>query len=430
MSMAKRESAPTRAQQQAARPEYTLKVEREKQVKAEPVGRQTGREKSKRKCTATNVLTLSAGTRGGGARGVRSGGEGRRRRKRSTSSRTERPPHADDLSGLPPQAGELPFHTTEVQVLPMQPFATRHTHQATGLRFRGRKEGTHASLAAGEQRTRGRSGRSQQGRGDRRQAQGRNERLVNGREVEPKARQGGPRRSGSMPEYDADGTNATQHERNMLSVARGTQHGRYVPQDNCGIDGAIQCAIWNVDANGINAIQPGRNFLNAPCNTDCAIQTTLRQNMLWIKEYMEWTKGHKGPEVKTPWYVWSGVCCMAFTWLMRKGKGRAKTEPGEHREEKGGSKASRCVSRMTQQRRLTQQRMRRWNKTRKVNQGDKDRKKYRHKVRASLRWMRRNDDGVEATEANIKEGRNRARTLKGINKKRKGGAGGGTKART
>eukprot|EP00965_Chrysotila_dentata_P158062 5221991-Pleurochrysis_carterae.AAC.1 len=62
------------------------------------------------------------------------------------------------------------------------------------------------------------------------------------------------------------------------------------------IDGAIQCAIWNVDANGTNATQLGRNLLNAPCNTDCAMQTTHRQNMLCIKEYMERMKGHKGPE--------------------------------------------------------------------------------------------------------------------------------------
>eukprot|EP00965_Chrysotila_dentata_P162669 5371386-Pleurochrysis_carterae.AAC.1 len=83
---------------------------------------------------------------------------------------------------------------------------------------------------------------------------------------------------------------------------------------------------------------------------------------------------------------------------------------------------------MTQQRRLIQQRIRRWNKTRIVNQGDKDRKKYRHKVRASLRWMRR-EDGMEAKEANVKEGRDRVQTLKGINTKRKGGAGRGTRAR-
>eukprot|EP00965_Chrysotila_dentata_P082248 2714359-Pleurochrysis_carterae.AAC.1 len=174
----------------------------------------------------------------------------------------------------------------------MQPPAARHTHQAAGSRFRGRKEGTHASLATGEQRTRGRSGRSQQGRGDRRQAQGRKERLVNGREVEQKARQGGFRRGGSMPEYGIDDTYATQHERNMLSADRGTQHERYMPRDNCGIDGAIHAnrkkgATWNADANGTNAVQPERNLLNAPCDTDCAIKTTHKQNTLSIKEYME-----------------------------------------------------------------------------------------------------------------------------------------------
>eukprot|EP00965_Chrysotila_dentata_P185025 6108231-Pleurochrysis_carterae.AAC.1 len=37
---------------------------------------------------------------------------------------------------------------------------------------------------------------------------------------------------------------------------------------------------------------------------------------------------------------------------------------------------------------------------------------------------------MEAKEANIKEGRDRAKKLKGINMKRKGGAGGGGRART
>eukprot|EP00965_Chrysotila_dentata_P011716 384268-Pleurochrysis_carterae.AAC.1 len=239
-------------------------------------------------------------------------------------------------------------------------------------------------MEAGEQRTRGRRRRSQQGRGYRRQEQEWKERLVNGREVERKARQGGSRSGGGTLEYDIDGTYATQYERNMLCVDRATQHERYVPRHTCGIVDAIQAekkrgAIWNTDANGTSAIQPERNFLNAPCDMDCAIKTTHRQNTLWIKEYMERMKGHKRPTVGTLVNVLSGICCMAFTWLRRKGKGRASTEQSEHREKKGGSKASRRAFRMAQQRRLTQQRIRRWNKTRKVNPDDKDRKKYRHK---------------------------------------------------
>eukprot|EP00965_Chrysotila_dentata_P135674 4485457-Pleurochrysis_carterae.AAC.1 len=67
---------------------------------------------------------------------------------------------------------------------------------------------------------------------------------------------------------------------------------------------------------------------------------------------MEWTKA----AVRTLVYVWFGICCMAFTWLMRKGKRCANTEQSEQREKKGGSKASRRVNRITQQRRLIQQR--------------------------------------------------------------------------
>eukprot|EP00965_Chrysotila_dentata_P045454 1509994-Pleurochrysis_carterae.AAC.2 len=75
------------------------------------------------------------------------------------------------------------------------------------------------------------------------------------------------------------------------------------------------------------------------------------------------------------------------------------------------------------QRRLIQQRIRRWQRTGKVTCDDKDRKKYRHKIRASLQWLRRKVS-TEAKELNIRECRNRGKTTNDKNMKRKGGAGG------
>eukprot|EP00965_Chrysotila_dentata_P128107 4236072-Pleurochrysis_carterae.AAC.2 len=57
-----------------------------------------------------------------------------------------------------------------------------------------------------------------------------------------------------------------------------------------------------------------------------------------------------------------------------------------------------------------------------------DKRKYRHKVRASMRWMR-GKDSTEAKEANIRERRNRTKKISEKNTSRKGGAGGRGKAR-
>eukprot|EP00965_Chrysotila_dentata_P079975 2637797-Pleurochrysis_carterae.AAC.1 len=117
--------------------------------------------------------------------------------------------------------------------------------------------------------------------------------------------------------------------------------------------------------------------------------------------------------------VYVGV--ILFTWLSRVGKERAESEQEEHKRNRGGEKADSRASGKIQQRRMIQRRIQRWNKTRKVK--DKDWKKYRHKVRAFLPWMRR-ECRTEAMEANFREGRNRAETMEEGNVKRKGGAGG------
>eukprot|EP00965_Chrysotila_dentata_P021443 710310-Pleurochrysis_carterae.AAC.2 len=69
----------------------------------------------------------------------------------------------------------------------------------------------------------------------------------------------------------------------------------------------------------------------------------------------------------------------------------ARTErgEGENEEKKRGTKKHNKANKKIRQRRLIQHRIRRWIKACKGEyDGTKDRMKYRHKVRASLRWIR------------------------------------------
>eukprot|EP00965_Chrysotila_dentata_P181675 5997525-Pleurochrysis_carterae.AAC.2 len=85
---------------------------------------------------------------------------------------------------------------------------------------------------------------------------------------------------------------------------------------------------------------------------------------------MDETKQHRMMQIA---YV--GVTIMI--WLMRMGKRHAASEQKEHKKNKGGEKASIHATRETQQRRIIQQRISKWNGARKVSA--KDWKKYRHK---------------------------------------------------
>eukprot|EP00965_Chrysotila_dentata_P053301 1769170-Pleurochrysis_carterae.AAC.1 len=80
---------------------------------------------------------------------------------------------------------------------------------------------------------------------------------------------------------------------------------------------------------------------------------------------MERMKRNKRHAVRPLVNACSGICWIVITWFIRMGKGRAGTEQDEHRKNKGGTKASRRAIRKIQQRKLIQQRIRRWNKTRK-----------------------------------------------------------------
>eukprot|EP00965_Chrysotila_dentata_P012406 408257-Pleurochrysis_carterae.AAC.2 len=168
---AKRETAPTRAQQQAARPVYTLEVEREKQVRGEGAQGLVREKGEGRQNDKTNSRMLIAGSGGEGAQGVRGSSEGRRRSTRRTEDGVELPPHTNNLQGLQTTSRELSFRATKMQVLPMQPAEARDANRAKGLCAGGREAGANAGVATRGQRTWERRSGPQWGRGSGRQRQ-------------------------------------------------------------------------------------------------------------------------------------------------------------------------------------------------------------------------------------------------------------------
>eukprot|EP00965_Chrysotila_dentata_P093539 3090525-Pleurochrysis_carterae.AAC.1 len=151
MAKARRGAAPTRAQQQAARPEYTMDVEQEKQVRRETLQEKINTE-GRKTYIRKNVCLLSAGTRGGAPQDMR-GGSGRARwSTRRAAGGAERAANTNGLQGLQDAPGQLPLHAVEVQVFPLQPSRAGGAGGAQGQGTRGGKEGAYASMATGGQR--------------------------------------------------------------------------------------------------------------------------------------------------------------------------------------------------------------------------------------------------------------------------------------
>eukprot|EP00965_Chrysotila_dentata_P004359 141800-Pleurochrysis_carterae.AAC.1 len=125
-----------------------------------------------------------------------------------------------------------------------------------------------------------------------------------------------------------------------------------------------------------------------------------------------------------------GVCGIGIIWLLNREKRAAgpEYEEYEYKKENRGTKANLKASNRIRQRQLIQQRIRRWNKTRKGKYDGKDRMKYRQKIRASKRWLERRGT-TEAQEANTRESRKRGRQKREKDKRRRGGSGGGGRAR-
>eukprot|EP00965_Chrysotila_dentata_P129564 4283109-Pleurochrysis_carterae.AAC.1 len=120
MEKARRGTAPSRAQLQAARPEYTLDVEQEKQArsKARHVTLNTRRGLAIENVNDACLLNTGAGRQA--ARDLR-GGSGRNRwSERRTQSGTGRATDADGLQGVQGEPRELPLYAAKVQVFPLQ----------------------------------------------------------------------------------------------------------------------------------------------------------------------------------------------------------------------------------------------------------------------------------------------------------------------
>eukprot|EP00965_Chrysotila_dentata_P097843 3234947-Pleurochrysis_carterae.AAC.2 len=161
MARAKRETAPTRAQLQAAKPEYTLSVEKKKQVRKGGVDRGKRQRERGESAPLTNMQICYACSGGSGTPEVRGGGQWRRRGENGAARGAERLEDADGLQRFPTSSWELPFLSTQVQLFSVQPPKGRNASFAQGHGTRRRKKGEDAGLAAGRQGRRRRGGRPQ-----------------------------------------------------------------------------------------------------------------------------------------------------------------------------------------------------------------------------------------------------------------------------
>eukprot|EP00965_Chrysotila_dentata_P094955 3140228-Pleurochrysis_carterae.AAC.1 len=186
LARSKRESAPTRVQQQAAKPEYNIGVEMEKQVKS--AGFQEG-DMCAAIGTYANITHLwswnawlwNAGAGGCGPRGLRGDCERGRRSKGEAAGGAECGQDADGVLGLSPTSRELPVFQTKVQILPLQSPQQRYPHHPQGQGTGGREERKDAVMAAGWQRRPGRRGRPQPWKGRWRHTQRKHAGMVNGK---------------------------------------------------------------------------------------------------------------------------------------------------------------------------------------------------------------------------------------------------------
>eukprot|EP00965_Chrysotila_dentata_P041833 1388011-Pleurochrysis_carterae.AAC.1 len=211
---------------------------------------------------------------------------------------------------------------------------------------------------------------------------------------------------------------------------------------SCGCE--IECLTSTLPTQAIRAKNGAcetllaRNDLPCGCEMECATCTLCRQGTTRQGKHMERTNGVKRRTLLPLMYVFAYVCGMCAAWLNRKKL--SKCGEGEYTENKRGTKMNTKANKKIRQRRLIQQRIRRWTKACKREYDGKDRMKYRHKVRASKRWQQRKGTTEAKTannmerrkrteEANNKKGRNRAKKMKKANLKRKGGAGGRGRAK-
>eukprot|EP00965_Chrysotila_dentata_P060193 1995831-Pleurochrysis_carterae.AAC.1 len=129
-------------------------------------------------------------------------------------------------------------------------------------------------------------------------------------------------------------------------------------------------------------------------------------------------------------YVLKWTCAMLVVRGMcstRYAKQKKRNTPSAKAKRKGRKRTSENKTEARtklaeQRRRLIQRRIKKWNKECIRKYDGKDRRKYRHKVRASNRWLKRRGK-TEAKEANAREHRRHRRGKGRKDTRRRGGAG-------
>eukprot|EP00965_Chrysotila_dentata_P066061 2187020-Pleurochrysis_carterae.AAC.1 len=367
LDKARREKAPTRAQQQAARPEYTLDVEQEKQV-----GSMTPHKVIHRRGVHTvgkHVRLLHAGAGGVAAQDLRGGGEGSRRSARRTEGGADHGADADGLQGFQDAPGQLPLHASEMQVLPLQPPQTRDKGASQGPRARRRTKGAHAGMAAGWQRTGRRGSGTELGRGTKRQGQWRHGRMVRRLEEDRKAgnRWGKRREDKKTLEVDTHRTHTAP-----CSIL-------------CAIHGAIRTGIGRAcDIHRRHAAPDkhvARTAAHCPIHDAIYGATQTWTNMAHIEaDHDTHTRTCKAWALQHTW-KWMLMCCICIVWFTNFGKrdvrAASKTEKNGQRERE--TRKARRQRRLREQRRWTQTCIRKWQSTRKLTYDGKNRRKYRSK---------------------------------------------------
>eukprot|EP00965_Chrysotila_dentata_P217883 6190276-Pleurochrysis_carterae.AAC.1 len=225
--------------------------------------------------------------------------------------------------------------------------------------------------------------------------------------------------------HETHGTVGPQEIGRMQSETRprSVRRAGHKPHADSGINCAIQdkqCAIGIDDA-----IMLARRKADHACRTECVIQTFGQECTASSREHLQGTMGTKGSA--TMWIVHTLICMywIGLTWLKHGKKQSTSSEDveKEHAKKRRETKAKNKARERIRRRRLIQQRIREWNKARKGRYDGKDRMKYRQKVRASKRWLRR-ANSTEAKEVNNRGVGKCGRKKREKDMKRRGGSGG------
>eukprot|EP00965_Chrysotila_dentata_P133190 4404570-Pleurochrysis_carterae.AAC.1 len=362
-----------------------------------------------------DVCISAAGERGSGAQGVRGNGERKRRSKRSSTGGTECRPDPDYLPGVSSTLRELPLHAAKVQVLSVQLPEARDTRCAAGYGSGRGTEGTRADGAARRQGAWGRRRRPQWCKG-----QGR--RMVRGSARSLRGRKVRTQQDSRMIEHGSNARmshcreNKRENGRRKCEMQHEQNARRQICEISCGIDSVSQCEVQHEQ----NAL---KQICEISCGIDSALQDDNKRNASQDKDRRPRIMGNVGDNVMLLLAVFFGMCIgrnylVRFTRMVMEDT----CNPQGEREHRKYNRTSRDRKKLLQ-RRSTHRRIRKWRTACRKKYDGKDRTKYRHKVRASKRWLRTRSL-KEAWKANIREHKKHVRRPRDKDMKRRGGAGG------